>query len=88
MRLDPDEPRASTKPRILFVEDEPTLRAHLAQALSEEYCVDTAGTGREALTVLLRARPDLVVTDIVMPEMDGVELLKTLRSVQIGRAHV
>lgn len=80
MRLDPEEQRASTKPRILFVEDEPMLRAHLAEALSEDYCVDTAGTGTEALTVLLRAKPDLVVTDIVMPEMDGVELLKTLRS--------
>jgi PAS domain S-box-containing protein len=78
--------RASTKPRILFVEDEPMLRAHLAEALSEEYCVDTAATGREALTLLLRAKPDLVVTDIVMPEMDGVELLKTLRSVPSTQA--
>ncbi len=81
MRLDPEGPRHSTRPRILFVEDEPMLRAHLAEALSEEYCVDTAGSGREALTVVLRAKPDIVVTDIVMPEMDGVELLKTLRSV-------
>lgn len=86
MRLDHEEPRASAKPRILFVEDEPMLRAHLAEALSEEYCVDTAATGKEALTVLLRARPDLVVTDIVMPEMDGVELLKTLRSVPSTQA--
>jgi PAS domain S-box-containing protein len=86
MRLDAEEPRASAKPRILFVEDEPMLRAHLAEALSAEYCVDTAGTGREALTVLLRAKPDLVVTDIVMPEMDGVELLKTLRSVPSTQA--
>ncbi|HEX5460089.1 MAG TPA: response regulator [Steroidobacteraceae bacterium] len=86
MRLDPEDPRASTKPRILFVEDEPMLREHLAEALSEEYCVDTAGTGKEALTVVLRAKPDLVVTDIVMPEMDGVELLKTLRSVPSTQA--
>ena len=86
MRLDPESPRAATKPRILFVEDEPTLRAHLAEALSAEYCVDTAGSGREALTVVLRAKPDLVVTDIVMPEMDGVELLKTLRSVPSTQA--
>ena len=86
MRPDAEETGAATKPRILFVEDEPALRAHLAEALSEEYCVDTAGTGREALTVLLRARPDLVVTDIVMPEMDGVELLKTLRSLPSTQA--
>lgn len=86
MGLDPQDPRPSTRPRILFVEDEPMLRAHLAEALSEEYCVDTAGSGREALTVMLHARPDLVVTDIVMPEMDGVELLKTLRSVPSTQA--
>ena len=86
MRLDPESPGAATKPRILFVEDEPTLRAHLAEALAEEYYVDTAGSGKEALTVVLRARPDLVVTDIVMPEMDGVELLKTLRSVPSTQA--
>lgn len=86
MRLDPEGPRPAIKPRILFVEDEPTLRAHLAEALSEEYWVDTAGTGREALTIVLRAKPDLVVTDIVMPEMDGVELLKTLRSVPSTQA--
>jgi PAS domain S-box-containing protein len=86
MKLDPEGPSALTKPRILFVEDEPMLRAHLAQALSEDYWVDTAGTGKEALTVVLRAKPDLVVTDIVMPEMDGVELLKTLRSVPSTQA--
>src|ERR1700761_4532800 len=68
------------KPRILFVEDEETLRSYLAEQLSDEYTVDTAGNGLEALKAVLRKKPDLIVTDIVMPEMDGVELLKTLRS--------
>ena len=67
------------KPRILFVEDEATLREHLAQRLADEYVVDTAGNGNEALLSVMRAKPALVVTDIVMPDMDGVELLKTLR---------
>src|ERR1700736_6611739 len=66
-------------PRLLFVEDEATLREHLAQKLSDEYLVDTAGNGNEALLAVIRAKPALVVTDIVMPDMDGVELLKTLR---------
>src|ERR1700736_5565167 len=66
-------------PRLLFVEDEATLREHLAQKLSDEYLVDTAGNGNEALLAVMRAKPVLVVTDIVMPDMDGVELLKTLR---------
>jgi signal transduction histidine kinase len=67
------------KPRLLFVEDEATLREHLAERLSDEYIVDTAGNGNDALLAVMRAKPTLVVTDIVMPDMDGVELLKTLR---------
>jgi PAS domain S-box-containing protein len=67
------------KPRLLFVEDEATLREHLAERLSDEYVVDTAGNGNDALLAVMRAKPALVVTDIVMPDMDGVELLKTLR---------
>ena len=68
------------KPRILFVEDEEMVRSYLAEELSDEYIVDTAGNGVEALKAVMRKRPDLIVTDIVMPEMDGVELLKILRS--------
>jgi DNA-binding response OmpR family regulator len=74
-----------SKPRILFVEDEATLRGHLARELSDEYLVDTAGSGTEALLAVLRAKPDLIVTDIMMPEMDGVELLRTLRSAPATR---
>jgi PAS domain S-box-containing protein len=75
-----DRPVAKgTKPRLLFVEDEAVLREHLAERLSDQYIVDTAGNGNDALLAVMRAKPALVVTDIVMPDMDGVELLKTLR---------
>jgi signal transduction histidine kinase len=67
------------RPRILFVEDDATLCGHLAGELSNEYAVDTAANGLEALKAVMRRKPDLIVTDIVMPEMDGLELLKTLR---------
>lgn len=69
-----------TKPRILLVEDEAILREHLAAQLSDEYVVDTAANGREALRAVLRELPAMIVTDIVMPEIDGIELLKALRS--------
>jgi PAS domain S-box-containing protein len=70
------------KSRILLVEDETLVRGHLARVLSDEYIVDTAGNGREALESVMRASPALVVTDIVMPDVDGIELLKALRSTQ------
>jgi PAS domain S-box-containing protein len=67
------------KPYLLFVEDESTVREHLARALSDEYIVSTAANGTEALLCVMKRKPALVITDIVMPGMDGVELLKTLR---------
>jgi PAS domain S-box-containing protein len=69
-----------SKPRILLVEDEATLREHLADVLADAYIVDTAGNGSEALKSVLKSLPDLIVTDIVMPDLDGIELLKALRS--------
>jgi PAS domain S-box-containing protein len=73
-------PPVTSKPRILLVEDEAVLRGHLARVLSDEYIVDTAGNGQEALECVMRSPPVLVVTDIVMPTISGIELLKALRS--------
>ena len=75
----------SQKPRILLVEDEIFLRGHLARVLSDEYIVETAGNGREALESVMRSSPALVVTDIVMPDFDGIELLKALRNAEATR---
>ena len=75
----------SPKPRILLVEDEIFLRGHLARVLSDEYIVETAGNGREALESVTRSPPALVVTDIVMPDFDGIELVKALRSAEATR---
>jgi PAS domain S-box-containing protein len=75
----------SQKPRILLVEDETFLRGHLARVLSDEYIVETAGNGSEALESVTRSPPALVVTDIVMPDFDGIELLKALRNAEATR---
>jgi PAS domain S-box-containing protein len=68
------------KPRILLVEDEAVIRDHLAQALADEFIIDTATNGEQALLSVLADRPDLIVTDIVMPTLDGVELVRLLRA--------
>jgi type IV pilus assembly protein PilB len=66
--------------RILVVDDDPVLLESLRDLLLEAlYDVATAGDGREALAVVYQDPPDLVVTDLQMPGMDGLELLKRLR---------
>jgi len=65
---------------ILIVEDEPSLQETLAYNLEKQgYTVEAVGNGRSALEAARRLKPDLIVLDIMLPELDGVEVCKTLR---------
>src|SRR5512146_1848025 len=67
--------------RILVVDDEPQITRVLRTTLSAQgYDVRTADDGQSALEVLQAWTPDLVITDLAMPRMDGLELCKRLRS--------
>ena len=64
------------KKKILVVEDEESLRLLYEEELEAEgYEVLTAGNGREAIQQLEKGKPDLIILDIVMPVMDGMEAL-------------
>jgi two-component system, response regulator, stage 0 sporulation protein F len=64
------------KRKILVVEDEESLRLLYEEELkSEGYEVFTAGNGKEAIQQLEKGKPDLIILDIVMPVMDGMEAL-------------
>jgi two-component system, OmpR family, copper resistance phosphate regulon response regulator CusR len=66
--------------KILVAEDEPTLNKIIAKRLKiETYSVDSAFNGKEALEYLNAAEYDLLIVDIMMPEMDGLTLVKTIR---------
>lgn len=66
--------------RILLVDDEVQVREVINHALTMlGYEVIQASNGREALELFNMNRPDLVISDIHMPEMNGLELLKTIR---------
>ncbi|MEW5853335.1 MAG: sigma-54 dependent transcriptional regulator [Myxococcota bacterium] len=68
------------KPRILVVDDEANARAALADLLREEgYAVDVAADGFKALPKLDEQAPDLLLTDLRMPGMDGLELMRKAR---------
>lgn len=65
---------------ILIVEDELSLQETLAYNLKKEgYVVETVGDGRAALEAARRLKPDLIVLDIMLPEMDGFEVARILR---------
>jgi DNA-binding response OmpR family regulator len=66
---------------ILVVDDEPTLREMLAEALEADgYRVVVAADGREALSRFRAERPDLVLLDLMLPELSGVEVCRILRA--------
>lgn len=72
--------------KILLVDDEPLVLAGIARMLRAEDCVTavvTAEDGFAALELLKRYRPDLVVTDIRMPELDGLQLIQKVRETQL-----
>lgn len=69
--------------RVLIVEDEPDLLSSLAQALREEgYAVDTAADGREGLYKAENWDYSAVVLDVMLPQMDGWEVLRRLRALK------
>ena len=71
---------AMIKRRILVVDDEDNLRTMLVAALKfEGYEVSAASDGREGLVSVKESKPDLIVLDVMMPELDGFGMLKRLR---------
>lgn len=70
----------TTMPRVLIVEDELSLRETLAYSLERDgYEVLTAADGLDALKVARSQRPDLILLDVMLPGMNGIEVCRTLR---------
>ncbi|WP_426573613.1 response regulator transcription factor [Aquihabitans sp. McL0605] len=70
----------STAPRILVVDDEEHITELLAMALGYQgFEVERAATGREALDAVGRRSPDLIVLDVMLPDLDGFEVARRLR---------
>ncbi|MBN8821208.1 MULTISPECIES: ATP-binding protein [unclassified Spirosoma] len=65
--------------RILLADDNADMRAYIHRLLSPHYTIDTVTDGREALEAIQRRQPDLLLSDIMMPNLDGTELLKILK---------
>lgn len=72
-------PAGEEKARILVVDDNADMRDYLQRLLEKQYTVYTAANGRDALEKILATAPELVVSDIMMPEMDGIQLLHHIK---------
>ena len=69
----------SIKEKILIVEDDFDLRKYLIQVLKTYYIIFEASNGKEGLEVALKKTPDIIITDIMMPEMDGLEMCEKIK---------
>jgi two-component system OmpR family response regulator len=77
MKIDPKSEAAT---RVLVVDDEPNIADVISIALRyNDYEVETAATGGEALTAVTAMRPDLIVLDVMLPDFDGFEVARRLR---------
>jgi DNA-binding NarL/FixJ family response regulator len=71
------------RPRVLLADDHPAMLALTADALAGEYLVvGSVGDGRELLAEAERLHPDVIVLDITMPRLDGIEAARQLRRLQ------
>mgnify|MGYP001547058585 CR=1 FL=1 len=68
-----------TKNRLLIVDDEPTNIHILSNILSDDYEIRAANNGERALAAALSQSPDLILLDMIMPDLDGLEVCKRLK---------
>ncbi|WP_445636334.1 histidine kinase [Nostoc sp. DSM 114161] len=72
--------------RILLVDDNADMRDYVKRLLSEKWQVTAVANGRDALNAIAQQIPDLVLTDVMMPEVDGFQLLSALRANPLTKA--
>lgn len=75
-----DEESALGQPIVLTVEDHEEIRTHILEHLEDQFRVLEAANGKAGLEIAIESVPDLIITDLMMPEMDGIELCKRLKT--------
>jgi len=75
------------RPLMLVVEDMPDVRDYIRLAFSDNYQIIEADNGREGLRMAIEEEPDVVVSDVMMPEMSGIEMTRRLKS-DVKTSHI
>ncbi len=86
-----DEVEITEKPEdqafLLLVEDDLDLANMMITSLSKHYKVEHASNGREAIDMIQKLNPDIIVSDVMMPEMDGIEMCRELKN-NLNTSHI
>lgn len=82
-----DIQQSRTTRQIVIVEDDDEVRRYLCEQLSADYHICEATNGKEALELIFKKMPDAIISDVTMPEMDGITLCKKLKK-NINLAHI
>lgn len=87
---DPEEENNSkslSSERVLVVEDDEEIRHYISNELSARYKVDECSNGKEALDIIFKKTPSLIISDVMMPEMDGLTLTRRIKK-NINLQHI
>jgi DNA-binding response OmpR family regulator len=74
------EPKPTTRATVLVVEDDNALRQFLCTALADEFDVTGAVSGEEAVRLARRLRPDVVLLDVMLPGLSGLDVVREMRA--------
>ena len=86
--LEPDDiSEDEQKPVVLVIDDNSDIRQYLRALLGQQYCVLTAADGQEGIRKAMRTVPDVIVCDVMMPGMDGIECCRRLKA-EVNTCHV
>lgn len=73
------KPKAKTRYRVLIVEDDEEIRRYICSELDSDFRIYECTNGREGLETILKEKPDLIISDVMMPEMDGITLCRKIK---------
>lgn len=79
LSLDETKQRSSSKNKVLVVEDDDEIRQYIINALSPYYHMLEADNGKEGISIAFKHKPNLIISDIMMPEMDGMSMCQSIK---------